>query len=245
MKEKRLIPSKANPGKRNDWDHEGFQSKWKRDQKERAHEDFRNKDRSSDQSESKEDDRNWDDSHFREKWASDQQQEPVSNEEPTTGNFHKKYQNRPKPESPQPLSHYAGFWRRFVALVIDSIIITVAVTIIGFVTGFIAIMNGFVFKSDGTLLNSILFGVVAFVGPLLYSILFESSAQQGTPGKILLNISVTDLDGNRISFGRAAGRTLCKTVSGLFLIGYIMAGFTKRKQALHDMMAGTFVVRAN
>ena len=55
---------------------------------------------------------------------------------------------------------------------------------------------------------------------------------------------MTDLDGDRISFGRASGRHFAKILSGCLLaIGYMMAGFTEKKQALHDMMAGTLVVR--
>ncbi len=76
----------------------------------------------------------------------------------------------------------------------------------------------------------------------LYFALMESSKFQGTIGKIVLGIIVTDIDGNRISFARATGRYFGKILSGLILfIGYIMAGFTEKKQALHDMMAGTLV----
>jgi uncharacterized RDD family membrane protein YckC len=60
-----------------------------------------------------------------------------------------------------------------------------------------------------------------------------------------LNMAVTDLNGNRISFGRASGRFFAKMISGLipFGIGYIMAGFTEKKQALHDMVASCLVLR--
>ncbi len=71
----------------------------------------------------------------------------------------------------------------------------------------------------------------------------ESSSKQATLGKMALGIIVTDVNGERIGFGRATGRFFGKIVSGMiFYIGYIMAGFTDRKQALHDMMAGTLVV---
>ena len=74
--------------------------------------------------------------------------------------------------------------------------------------------------------------------------MLESSANQATVGKMALGIQVTDLQGNRISFGRALGRTLAKILSGLILlIGYIMAAFTEKKQGLHDMIAGTLVVK--
>jgi len=78
----------------------------------------------------------------------------------------------------------------------------------------------------------------------LYFALMESSGRQGTLGKHLLGIRVTGLDGGRISFGRATGRYFGKILSGMILmVGYLMAGFTDRKQALHDMLAGTLVVR--
>uniref|UniRef100_UPI00314502C5 RDD family protein n=1 Tax=Peribacillus sp. TH14 TaxID=2798481 RepID=UPI00314502C5 len=67
---------------------------------------------------------------------------------------------------------------------------------------------------------------------------------KATVGKILLNIKVTDLNGGRIGFGRATGRYFATIISGMiFYIGYIMAGFTSKKQALHDMIAGTVVVK--
>jgi uncharacterized RDD family membrane protein YckC len=71
-----------------------------------------------------------------------------------------------------------------------------------------------------------------------------SSSKQGTLGKMVFRLRVTDLNGARISFARATGRFFAKILSGMILnIGYIMAGFTERKQALHDMIAGTLVVR--
>ena len=72
----------------------------------------------------------------------------------------------------------------------------------------------------------------------------ESSSRQATVGKMALGLKVTDLEGRRISFARASGRHFAKYISGMILlIGYIMAGFTERKQALHDMIAGTLVQR--
>jgi uncharacterized RDD family membrane protein YckC len=78
----------------------------------------------------------------------------------------------------------------------------------------------------------------------LYYALLESSTWQGTLGKRALGLEVTDLEGRRISFGRATGRFFAKIISALILwIGFIMAGFTEKKQALHDMIAGTLVIR--
>jgi uncharacterized RDD family membrane protein YckC len=78
----------------------------------------------------------------------------------------------------------------------------------------------------------------------LYFAGMESSARQGTIGKSVMSLRVSDLDGKRISFGHATGRFFAKIVSGMipFLIGYLMAAFTEKKQALHDLIAGTLVL---
>ena len=79
--------------------------------------------------------------------------------------------------------------------------------------------------------------------PLLYFSIFESSARQATPGKMVLGLFVTDLGGNRISFLRALGRTLAKLLSkAICYVGYIVALFSARKQALHDLLANTLVL---
>ena len=73
---------------------------------------------------------------------------------------------------------------------------------------------------------------------------FESSVYQATLGKMMLGLRVTDLHGKRISIGRAVGRYFAKILSAVILcIGFIMAAFTQKKQALHDLIAGTLVVR--
>jgi len=72
----------------------------------------------------------------------------------------------------------------------------------------------------------------------------ESSKFSGTLGKMAIGIKVTDMEGNRISFARATGRYFARIVTNLtMLIGYIMAGFTEKKQALHDILANCLVVR--
>ena len=83
------------------------------------------------------------------------------------------------------------------------------------------------------------------LGQWLYFAYLESGEKQGTWGKQMLGLYVTDLAGNRISFGRASGRFFAKIITGLIPlgIGYIMAGITERKQALHDMIASCLVLR--
>lgn len=141
---------------------------------------------------------------------------------------------------------YAGFWKRFAAAIIDSVILAIAGLLAGL---FIGLFVGIVLGIAGANKHAIgaiagLFGyVVGIVLNWLYFTLFESSGKQATPGKMALGIQVTDAAGNRVSFARANGRYWGKILSGLTLtIGYMMAGFTPKKQALHDMIADCLVV---
>jgi uncharacterized RDD family membrane protein YckC len=85
---------------------------------------------------------------------------------------------------------------------------------------------------------------VAVFGHWLYEAWLTSSEWQATLGKRALGIAVTGVDGSRISFARATGRYFAKWISAfIFGIGYIMAAFTERKQALHDMIADTLVIK--
>lgn len=141
-------------------------------------------------------------------------------------------------------SIYAGFWRRWVALWIDGIILSIPVFFISFVLGFAGGVSG---MNESAILGTSVF-VQLFTFPLywLYSALMESSSKQATLGKMALGIVVTDMDLQRISFGKATGRYFGKIISGIILcIGYLMAGFTEKKQGLHDMMANCLVVKKN
>jgi uncharacterized RDD family membrane protein YckC len=92
---------------------------------------------------------------------------------------------------------------------------------------------------SGLAFNNFISMIIAW----LYYALLESSSKQATVGKMALALVVTDLQGRRISFGRATGRHFSKIISGaILMIGFIMAGVTARKQALHDMIAGTLVL---
>ncbi len=153
----------------------------------------------------------------------------------------------------QPVVTYAGFWKRFVAYIIDDIVLSVAGLIVVLIVGGIfglGLLSAIGQESEASpaliaaFASGILVVVVCImVAGWLYYALMESSANQGTLGKMALGIKVTDLNGNRISFGKATGRYFGKIVSGMILyIGFIMAGFTEKKQALHDIMAGCLVV---
>jgi uncharacterized RDD family membrane protein YckC len=72
----------------------------------------------------------------------------------------------------------------------------------------------------------------------------ETSKYQGTIGKIALGLKVTDMNGDKLDISKSLIRNLGKIISGIILyVGYMMAGFTEKKQALHDIIAGTLVVK--
>lgn len=136
---------------------------------------------------------------------------------------------------------YAGFWIRFVASLIDGIILTIPLTI------FALISFGLATASGSDILAAILpllFYVIIFVAAALYYVLLTSSKYQGTVGKMIVGVKVVDHEGKRIGVARALGRFLSYYLSGMFFsIGYIIAGFTPKKQALHDYIASTYVVK--
>ncbi|HEX7370470.1 MAG TPA: RDD family protein [Rhodanobacteraceae bacterium] len=143
---------------------------------------------------------------------------------------------------------YAGFWRRVLAWIIDVVILAainwVLLLFFGawllvpwmFMGGWHANVSTHVFH-DGPQPYGLLL-------TWLYYALCEASPWQATPGKLALGLAVTDVQGQRIGFPRATGRFFGKIVSALILcIGFLLAGWTARKQALHDFMAGCCVVR--
>jgi len=152
---------------------------------------------------------------------------------------------------------YAGFWLRFVATILDSLILGVPFAFIYFAliaSALPTIMSnqGNPALVVGAVLPRVFFiVVVGVIGQWIYWALMESSSWQATLGKKALGLYVTDLEGNRVSFGKASGRfwggrglALVPGLGGLyFLIDCICAGFTERKQALHDMIAGCLVLR--
>jgi len=129
----------------------------------------------------------------------------------------------------RPQNLYAGFWKRTLAFMLDSLIMAP-----------VSIPLGLLSDSYPPIL------LLSILGAWIYAACFESSGKQATPGKMALGIKVVNLNGQRLSFGQASGRHFGKIISGLILyIGFMMAGWSERKQALHDMMAGTLVVNKN
>lgn len=120
---------------------------------------------------------------------------------------------------------YVGFWYRFFALIIDSVIINYSFILLRYLTG-----------GEPSLLE------IVFLW--LYFTILESSSWQGTVGKKLLGLKVVDLNGQRISFLRANARYFSKYISFILLgIGFLMVAFTSKKQGLHDKIAGTLVIK--
>jgi uncharacterized RDD family membrane protein YckC len=127
--------------------------------------------------------------------------------------------------------HYGGFWIRFLAYMVDTLIVGIGFAVIVVLLG----MMGLELFSP-----PLIFLIVAIV----YWAGMQASKRQATYGKSLVGLKVTGMDGERISIGRAFAREAAKIISSLtFLIGYVIAAFTKRKQALHDLIATTLVVR--
>lgn len=144
---------------------------------------------------------------------------------------------------------YAGFWLRLAAYIIDYIVLYIPTLIVQLPLQFL-LQSQVRNVAPGQMPSANVFGMLfasMSIGIILQWIYFawmESSTKQATLGKMACGIKVTDMEGMRISFGHATGRYFGKLLSGLILcIGYMMAGWTEKKQALHDSLAKTLVVR--
>jgi len=130
---------------------------------------------------------------------------------------------------------YAGFWRRALAVLLDTLVLWIPVSV-------------FHWLVDESQWNVwVLVSVAWFQSLVIWTLYYgflESSKLQGTLGKMVLGLKVTDMNGGRISFPRACGRYLAQMISLVPVgIGFMMAGWTQRKQALHDMICSCLVVR--
>ncbi|HEY3295109.1 MAG TPA: RDD family protein [bacterium] len=150
-----------------------------------------------------------------------------------------------------PRVEYAGFGRRALAMVIDSLILSVPSGLI-FLLFILPTITAAIHTEDADMIASMVLssifswvwmGILLSLIPLIYFSAFECSEYQATPGKMALGIIVTDMQGRRISFARSLGRNVGKILSKMILyIGFLMAAFTEKQQALHDMLADCLVV---
>lgn len=165
----------------------------------------------------------------------------------------------PEEEEGPDIGVYAGLGRRFVAFIVDIIIISlfdlVAMAVLGLTRG---IQNSYFYfvqhvpveqlTTEGTMaamLGSVMaaYGIVLIIIPWFYFAGFESSRSQATPGKLLMRIVVTDMTGNKPTFARVTLRHFAKFVSALIIfIGFLMIGLTQKRQGLHDKIAGCLVL---
>jgi uncharacterized RDD family membrane protein YckC len=155
------------------------------------------------------------------------------------------------------LEDHAGFWKRVAAYILDAIILYIPQLIIQKVFGVDvaqAALQQAAINAAGDM-RLIMAAqeqfyaamwpalLLSFVIGWLYFAVCESSAWQGTLGKLALGIRVTDMQGKRISFPRALGRYVAKLLSFIILgVGFLMVAWTRRKQGLHDMIADTLVL---
>jgi uncharacterized RDD family membrane protein YckC len=122
---------------------------------------------------------------------------------------------------------YGGFWRRVGATLIDGVLF--------------AVLNGILVVGLGGPESA---GGISVLAGIAYEAGMTASRHQATLGKLALGLRVVDSNGRRLTFGHALGRWLAKLVSALLLsIGFLMVAFTDRKRGLHDMLAGTLVLR--
>ncbi len=130
---------------------------------------------------------------------------------------------------------YAGFWIRFLALMVDSLIVTIVLIPLSIVWAVSSVFMGE--------LGGIVSQIFSLIGPWLYYILF-THYKGATPGKMFFGLTVKSDTFQNLSIGRIIIReTIGKIISTLILlIGYIMAAFTEKKQTLHDMMVHSVVI---
>jgi uncharacterized RDD family membrane protein YckC len=163
-------------------------------------------------------------------------------------------ETRPAQPLPAPATQaYGGFWRRFGGHVLDRFILGVTFTPVGVLLLMPLMAANSIGWSDtdlleqafGALLGAVVtLTLLAALGGWLYYALLQSSPRQATLGQMVLGIRITDLEGRRVSFARASGRYFASLLTNLtFGIGYLIQLFTARRQALHDLIAGTLVLR--
>jgi uncharacterized RDD family membrane protein YckC len=157
----------------------------------------------------------------------------------------------PIPAPPQAALEYAGFWRRFAAAFLDGIVlwaVSVPFFVLWILPHFGLTVDQFETMGSDRQMEIgggyLLYFITTLLAEFMYFALFESSRRRATLGRIVVGIEVVDVHAQRIHLGRALGRRLARFLSGLTIgIGFLVQLFTRRRQALHDAVAGTLVVR--
>ncbi|MFI5371003.1 MAG: RDD family protein [Candidatus Eisenbacteria bacterium] len=147
---------------------------------------------------------------------------------------------------------YGGFWRRTVAAILDGVLLSILMSPIYLAWVWPTLLSAErgrpedmdptqAFSILGTLL---MYLVVTGLIETAYFAFLESSSQQASLGKLAMGLQVTDLEGRRITFGKAVMRRVARTLTGFtFTIGFLMVLWTRRHQTLHDLLVGTLVTR--
>ncbi len=141
---------------------------------------------------------------------------------------------------------YAGFWIRFLAYLIDNIIVLIFATIYFFIRFAIIELDPTCPFTDYETEFSYLFHqtiYLTFIFRFLYFVLLESSEKQSTLGKRIFRLRVQEVDGKRITRKKATIRYLSRFISFITIFGYLMAGFTQKNQTSHDYIANTVVIK--
>lgn len=135
---------------------------------------------------------------------------------------------------------YSGFWLRFLSFIIDFAILSLMDYLILIIV--LKIDYSATLKDLGFI--SLYSHPAAIVTGWLYYSAFESSSLMATPGKLLINLKVTDLKINKLTFLNATGRYFGKILSSIILsLGFLMMVFMSKKQCLHDHLAKTIVIK--
>lgn len=158
---------------------------------------------------------------------------------------------------------FVGFWMRTLATLIDLIVINVLVYGIGHLGAealgvgmsaqerealFASMRLGLAYTDQAALhqlaIYLLVLSLVSMVVVVVVDAILPATRLRSTPGKALLGVVMVDANGQPLGYGRAIGRHVAKSISALtFGIGFIMTAFTHEKQALHDMMLQTRVVK--
>ncbi|MCA8935677.1 MAG: RDD family protein [Planctomycetes bacterium] len=188
------------------------------------------------------------------------QQQPQSPQYPPQGQYQPygqsyapqpQWQGGPPPPAYLPTEAFGGFWIRFVAYLIDAVILVIPNLIIGVIVATAMGVEPFAanFNTNPGMIDpqqqmasNISNLIQIMVGWGYFAVM--TSQKGGSVGKLALGLRVVDDEGMYPGFGRASGRYFAKILSAcLCAIGYIMAGFHEKKRGLHDLIGGTYVVR--